>query len=141
MAASISASAARPLGSRSTSTSKSGGWSGVTQSGDTPTQLLADAGYCSDVNLAAIADTPIDAYISTRKRTHDERFGPCPRGALPKTATRVDRMACRLRTKAGAAVYATRKAIVELPSQGARTGRQDGYLSRYSDGLLGLETV
>ena len=27
------------------------------QSGDTPTQLLADAGYCSDANLAAIADT------------------------------------------------------------------------------------
>ena len=26
------------------------------QSGDTPTQLLADAGYCSDSNLAAIAD-------------------------------------------------------------------------------------
>ena len=27
------------------------------QSGDTPSQLLADAGYCSDVNLTAIADT------------------------------------------------------------------------------------
>ena len=27
------------------------------QSGDTPTQLLADAGYCSDENLTAIADT------------------------------------------------------------------------------------
>src|SRR5438105_8464653 len=40
------------------------------QSGDTPSQLLADAGYCSDVNLAAIADTHIDAYISTRKQKH-----------------------------------------------------------------------
>src|SRR5918996_1503934 len=29
------------------------------QSGDLPTQLLADAGYCSDENLAAIADTNI----------------------------------------------------------------------------------
>ena len=38
------------------------------QSGDTPTQLLADAGYCSDENLAAIADTTIDAYISTTWR-------------------------------------------------------------------------
>ena len=27
------------------------------QSGDTPPQLLADAGYCSDANLTAIADT------------------------------------------------------------------------------------
>lgn len=83
------------------------------QSGDTPPQILADAGYCSDANLAAIADTPIDAYISTRKQTHGERPGPCPRGPLPRTATRVDRMTRKLHTKAGAAVYAARKAIVE----------------------------
>jgi transposase len=86
------------------------------QAGDTPTQLLADAGYCSDANLAAIADTPIDAYISTRKQKHGERPGrpgPCPRGPLPPTATRVDRMARKLHTKAGAAVYAARKAMVE----------------------------
>ena len=83
------------------------------QSGDTPTQLLADAGYCSDPNLTAIADTPIDAYISTRKQTHSERPGPCPRGPLPKTATIIDRMSRKLHTQAGAAVYAARKAIVE----------------------------
>ena len=83
------------------------------QSGITPTQLLADAGYCSDANFAAIADTPIDAYISTRKQKHGERPGPCPRGPLPKTATRVDRMSRKLHRKAGAAVYAARKAIVE----------------------------
>ena len=86
------------------------------QSGVTPTQLLADAGYCSDANLAAMADTTIDAYISTRKQKHGEpagRPGPCPRGPLPKTATRVDRMSRKLHTKAGAAVYAARKAIVE----------------------------
>ena len=83
------------------------------QSGVTPTQLLADAGYCSDENLAAIADTPIDAYISTRKQKHGERPGPCPRGPLPKTATIVDRMSRKLHTKAGAAVYAARKGIVE----------------------------
>ncbi len=86
------------------------------QSGDAPTQLLADAGYCSDANLAAIAETPIDAYISTRKQTHGERPGrpgPCPRGPLPTTATRVDRMSRKLHTKAGAALYAARKAIVE----------------------------
>ena len=74
------------------------------QSGLTPPQVLADAGYCSDANLTAIADTPIDAYISTRKQTHGERPGPWPRGPLPKTATRVDRMSRKLHTKAGAAV-------------------------------------
>jgi len=83
------------------------------QSGLTPTQVLADAGYCSDANLTAIADTPIDAYVSTRKQKHGERPGPCPRGPLPKTATIVDRMSRKLHTKAGAAVYAARKGIVE----------------------------
>jgi transposase len=83
------------------------------QSGDTPAQLLADAGYCSDGNLAAIADTEIDAYISTRKQRHGERPGPCPRGPLPTTATIVDRMSRKLHTKTGAAVYAARKGIVE----------------------------
>jgi len=83
------------------------------QAGATPPQLLADAGYCSDENLTAIADTTIDAYISTRKQKHSERPGPCPRGPLPKTATIVDRMTRKLHTKAGAAVYAARKGIVE----------------------------
>lgn len=83
------------------------------QSGDTPTQLLADAGYCSDESLTAIADTRIDAYISTRKQKHGERPGPCPRGPLPKHATIVDRMARKLLTKTGTAAYAARKGIVE----------------------------
>jgi transposase len=83
------------------------------QSGETPAVLLADAGYCSDENLAAIAATPIDAYISTRKQSHGERPGPCPHGPLPGTATRTDRMTRKLHRKAGAAVYAARKAIVE----------------------------
>jgi transposase len=83
------------------------------QSGDTPTQLLADAGYCSDENLSAIADMTIDSYISTRKQKHGERPGPCPRGPLPKTATIVDRMSRKLHAQAGAAVYAARKGIVE----------------------------
>jgi hypothetical protein len=35
------------------------------QSGETPTQLLADAGYCSEANLTASADTSIDPYMPT----------------------------------------------------------------------------
>ena len=61
------------------------------QSGETPTQLLADAGYCSDESLRAMATTSIDAYISTRQQKHGERPGPCPRGPVPQTATIVDR--------------------------------------------------
>jgi transposase len=97
------------------------------QSGDTPDQLLADAGYCSDQNLTAIADTRIDAYISTRKQKHGERPGPCPRGPLPKNATIIDQMSRKLHTKTGAAVYAARKGIVEPvigPIKQARGFRQ-----------------
>jgi transposase len=83
------------------------------QAGTAPTEVLADAGYCSDDNLAALAPTGIEAYISTRKQRHGERPGPCPRGRIPTHATRVDRMTRKLQTKVGAAIYATRKAIVE----------------------------
>lgn len=83
------------------------------QSGETPDQLLADAGYCSEESLTAIRATTIDAYVSTRKQKHGERPGPCPRGPVPKTATMVDRMARKLLTKTGAAVYAARKGMVE----------------------------
>ncbi len=85
----------------------------TTQSGDTPTQVLADAGYCSEANLTAVAELPVDAYVSTRKQKHGARPGPCPRGPLPTTATVVDRMTRKLQTKAGASVYARRKAMVE----------------------------
>ena len=83
------------------------------QSGETPTLVLADAGYCSDESLTAIAATGIDAYISTRKQKHGERPGPCPRGPLPSGATIIDRMSRKLLTKTGAAAYAARKGIVE----------------------------
>jgi len=83
------------------------------QAGHRPTQVLADAGYCSEESLTAVSKTSVNAYIATRKQKHGERLGPCPRGPLPKTATAVDRMARKLQTKAGAAVYAARKGIVE----------------------------
>jgi transposase len=83
------------------------------QSGSTPSVLLADAGYCSDENLAAIEATEIDAYISTRKQKHGERPGPCKRGPLPTDATRTDRMTRKVQRQPGAAIYAARKAIVE----------------------------
>ena len=46
----------------------------------------------------------LEALIATRKQQHGERPGPCPRGPLPTTATRVDRMSRKLHTKAGAVI-------------------------------------
>ena len=88
------------------------------QSGQLPAELLADAGYCSDSNLEyleseAEAEKQIDAYVATGRQKHSETPADGPRGPLPKGATRTDRMRKKLQTKAGAAVYARRKAIVE----------------------------
>jgi transposase len=88
------------------------------QSGQRPDDVLADSGYCSEKNLEALdseenPERRIDGYIATERQKHDEYRESCPKGPLPKGATRVDRMRRKLKTKAGKAVYAARKAIVE----------------------------
>lgn len=83
------------------------------QAGQTPTQLLADSGYCSDENLKALEKKPVDVYIATARKKHGKTPRPCKRGPLPQEATRVDKMTRKLQTKAGATVYAARKGIVE----------------------------
>ena len=88
------------------------------QSGQRPASILADSGYCSEKNLAYLAVSgqsghPIDGYIATGKQKPDEYRQSCPRGPLPRDATRVDRMRRKLQTRAGRAVYAARKTIVE----------------------------
>jgi transposase len=88
------------------------------QSGQRPEEILADSGYCSEQNLEALAseanpERHIEAFIATERLKHGEYREPCPKGPLPQGATRVDRMRRKLKTKAGKAVYAARKAIVE----------------------------
>ena len=88
------------------------------QSGQRPTAVLADSGYCSEENLRYLesADNPqkkIEGYIATGKQKHGEYRQVCKRGPLPKGATRVERMMRKLQTQAGRAVYAARKCVVE----------------------------
>jgi transposase len=88
------------------------------QSGQRPEAILADSGYCSEKNLerleaAAESGPRVTGYIATGKQKHGEYRQPCPRGPLAKDATRVERMKRKLQTKAGKAVYAARKTIVE----------------------------
>ena len=88
------------------------------QSGQRPTEVLADSGYCSEQNLEKLdseenPERRIEGYVATERQKHEEYKQPCPRGPLPQGATRVDRMKRKLKTKAGKAVYAARKAIVE----------------------------
>ena len=88
------------------------------QSGQRPKAVLADSGYCSEKNLESLesAEQPeqkIEGYIATGKQKHGEHRQPSKRGPLPKGATRVNRIRRKLQTKAGKAVYAARKAVVE----------------------------
>ena len=87
------------------------------QSGQRPSEVLADSGYCSEQNLEqmemANAGHQVNGYIATSRQKHGEHRNPCPRGPLPKTATRVERMRRKLKTKAGKVIYAARKTIVE----------------------------
>jgi len=83
------------------------------QSGQKPEGVVADSGYCSDENLKYLAKKKLEGFVATEKQKHGQRNPPCPRGPLPREASRVERMQRKLETKAGAAVYATRKFIVE----------------------------
>ena len=83
------------------------------QSGQKPEEVLADSGYCSEENLKYLAKRRMEGFVATEKQKHGERNEPCKRGPLPKGASRVERMKRKLQTKVGAAVYASRKYIVE----------------------------
>ena len=81
--------------------------------GARPRQVLADAGYFSEDNVAAAAERGVDALIATGRLKHGETPPTAPRGPIPKDATPKQRMARKLRTKPGRAGYARRKAIIE----------------------------
>jgi transposase len=76
-------------------------WSGV---------FSADAGYCSEANLAALERRGTDAYVATGRERH-HRGGVDPQGA-PRTPLRAA-MREKLTTEAGHAIYARRKCITE----------------------------
>jgi transposase len=74
-----------------------------------PIPATLDNGYYSETAVAALETLGFDPYIATgRQRHHD------PQAQEPETpATAQERMAAKVRTPAGAALYARRKVIVE----------------------------
>ena len=83
------------------------------QSGQKPAEVVSDSGYCSDANLDYLEKKKIEGFVAVDRESYRDREKPCPRGPLPKGATRVDHMRRKLQTKAGAAIYSTRKTVVE----------------------------
>ena len=79
----------------------------------TPKQVVADAGYWSEANVQGLAQRGIDGYVARARVKHGEPAVPPPRGRIPTRLSLAERMQRKLRTKAGRAVYARRKQIVE----------------------------
>jgi len=76
-------------------------------------RLLADAGYCSEDNLAALTDQDPDCLIATRNTRRNPQPRNGRRGPLPADATLVDKMDRKVSKKAGRAVYQKRQHIIE----------------------------
>jgi transposase len=75
--------------------------------------LTADAGYLSEENVKTTSDHGLDPFIATGRFKDDEPPALARRGRIPANATTKQRMARKVRSKKGRAVYARRKAIVE----------------------------
>jgi hypothetical protein len=107
-----------------------------------PRVVLADAGYCSNANLERARDNELDMLIATGRLTRAERVPDAPRGRIPAHATVKQRMARRLRTKAGRVDYARRKAIVEPVFGQMKTRQRAGQLRLHGlDGATGEWTL
>jgi transposase len=78
-----------------------------------PEKLLADAGYASEENFAALHDNEPECYVATRnmKKNPTPRTGR--RGPLKKNATAVDRMDRKVSSTKGNALYRRRQQIIE----------------------------
>ena len=77
--------------------------------------LLADAGYCSEVNVEKCEAQQVIPYISNHREKHNQPLWERNREPAPclEDANAITRMAHRLQTQAGKAVYALRKSTVE----------------------------
>jgi len=84
----------------------------MANTGSSPGQTLADAGYFSEDKVEAARERGTDPLIATGPQ-HGEDVPAAPRGSIPNTATPKQRMARKLRTKKSKAAYARRKVIVE----------------------------
>ena len=85
----------------------------VDNCGATPEHWLADAGYFSEAQVCETTKWGCELFIPPRRQKHGAQ-PPSVQGRTPADLTIKELMARKLATKAGKAVYALRKKIVEL---------------------------
>ena len=85
----------------------------ILNTGETPRELSADAGYYSAQAVVELQALGVDPYIAPEKTRHGTRPEPAPRGRIPKGLSARERMRRKLRTKRGRERYALRMETVE----------------------------
>jgi hypothetical protein len=85
----------------------------IANAGEAPDKASMDAGYFSEGNTGYLEDREIEGFVATGRLKHNQRVAAASRGRIPRGLSPKERMARKLRTKRGKAVYARRKAIVE----------------------------
>jgi transposase len=75
-----------------------------------PEQVSADAGYCSEDNLAALESREIEAHIATGRQKHG---APAPEARPAQPESRVAAMAAKLHAAGYEGPYRLRKQVVE----------------------------
>jgi transposase len=81
--------------------------------GETIKAMLGDAGYYSEANATGLEERGIDPFLATERLKHHEKLAAAPRGRIPEDLSAKQRMARKLRTKKGRAMYAKRKGMIE----------------------------
>jgi transposase len=84
----------------------------VANCGAIPDNFLADAGYFSESNVCEVMKWGADPFIPPRRQKHSQEPQPVL-GRPPDDLSIKERMLRKLATKAGRAIYALRKKIVE----------------------------
>ena len=79
--------------------------------GRNPAQFSADAGYCSEANLAALDKQKINGFIATGRQRHGQPAADA--GAPSPPGSRIEKMRAKLRKDGFASPYRLRKQTVE----------------------------
>ena len=95
----------------------------ILNTGETPRELSADAGYYSARAVAQLEALGVDPFIAPEKTRHGHKPPPAPRGRIPRDLSPRDRMRRKLRTKRGRERYALRMATAESVFGQIKQGR------------------
>lgn len=83
----------------------------IENTGQTPTQMSADSGYCSEANIQAMEDRQIEAFIATGRQKHGK--AAADGGKAKRKGPKVEQMRERLRQGGFDNPYRLRKQTVE----------------------------